>query len=395
MEYPHLAFFHRPPPTFGLAVNPGNRHLSRIYTAPAPSMKPPDPYQGASACIVRNKVHAPPQVLMILSDVKNVVVRQLPEMGPPYITRLVYDFEAESVVVFKQGMVSAAIVSRLFLPQEFIEVVFLAVEAGLQGQGLGRLVMAFQKSVVQARSMRDILTCADNDAVAYFKKQGFNTQAIRMHPDRWIGYIKDYEGVTLVHCYLHPQIDYLRFTEKVLSAQFKFLERETGIRISEPIPEFREDFPVLPHAVVNLSIPLPSLLRRCCPSLKSPGIQGILDDYDDHSQSVKEKLMRILNGLKADVKNSSIFLKPVTEEIAPDYFDQIASPMDLSSIETRLTMFNDYYKRPEIFAIDVTLMCENAKTYNDPDTIFYHNAVDLLRRFKRLYLAEFPDADIF
>jgi histone acetyltransferase len=254
--------------------------------------------------------------------------------------------------------------------------------------------MSFQKSVVQARDMLDILTCADNDAVPYFKKQGFNPRAIRIHPDRWIGRIKDYDGVTLAHCLLHQEIDYLRFNETVLTRQFAFLEKRTGIRISGPIPEFNGDeLPERSHAVVHYSVPLPRLLRRCCPELQSPGVIGILSGYEEHSRLIKEKLLQILNALKADVKNSSIFLRPVTEDIAPNYFNKIESPMDLSSIENRLVLFDDYYKRPEIFAIDVTLMCDNAKCYNAPDTIFYRNAVDLLRKFRRLYAAEFPDAE--
>jgi hypothetical protein len=68
--------------------------------------------------------------------------------------------------------------------------------------------------------------------------------------------------------------------------------------------------------------------------------------------------------------------------------------MDLWSIENRLKRYDDYYKRPEIFAIDVAVMCDNAKQFNPPDSPFYRNAIELFRKFKRLYAEEFPDAQL-
>lgn len=52
-----------------------------------------------------------------------------------------------------------------------------------------------------------LLTYADNFAIGYFKKQGF-TKEPKMPTERWKGYIKDYDGGTLMECYVHPFIDY-------------------------------------------------------------------------------------------------------------------------------------------------------------------------------------------
>lgn len=46
-------------------------------------------------------------------------------------------------------------------------------------------------------SSRHFLTYADNYAVGYFKKQGF-TKEISLPREIWTGYIKDYEGGTLM-----------------------------------------------------------------------------------------------------------------------------------------------------------------------------------------------------
>lgn len=51
------------------------------------------------------------------------------------------------------------------------------------------------------------MTYADNFAIGYFKKQGFTKEG-RMNPERWRGFIKDYDGGTLMECYVHPFIDY-------------------------------------------------------------------------------------------------------------------------------------------------------------------------------------------
>ena len=52
------------------------------------------------------------------------------------------------------------------------------------------------------------VTYADNYATGYFKKQGFHMQ-ISMYKERWQPHIKDYEGATVMECYINPNIDYL------------------------------------------------------------------------------------------------------------------------------------------------------------------------------------------
>ena len=52
------------------------------------------------------------------------------------------------------------------------------------------------------------LTYADNYAVGYFKKQGF-TKDITFARERWVGYIKDYEGGTIMQCAMLPKVRYL------------------------------------------------------------------------------------------------------------------------------------------------------------------------------------------
>ena len=47
--------------------------------------------------------------------------------------------------------------------------------------------------------MTHLITFADNNAVGYFQKQGF-TKEILMEREKWSGYIKEYDGGTLMEC---------------------------------------------------------------------------------------------------------------------------------------------------------------------------------------------------
>jgi histone acetyltransferase len=65
------------------------------------------------------------------------------------------------------------------------------------------------------------ITYADNYAIGYFKKQGF-TKSISMPKGRYQGLIKDYDGGTMMECYVHPSIDFTRIPE-MIAAQRKFI----------------------------------------------------------------------------------------------------------------------------------------------------------------------------
>jgi histone acetyltransferase len=63
-------------------------------------------------------------------------------------------------------------------------------------------------------TMMHFLTYADNFAVGYFRKQGF-TKDITLDRSVWAGYIKDYEGGTIMQCTLLPKVDYTRTRDAV------------------------------------------------------------------------------------------------------------------------------------------------------------------------------------
>lgn len=54
---------------------------------------------------------------------------------------------------------------------------------------------------------KHFLTYADNYAIGYFKKQGFTTD-ITLDKSVWVGYIKDYEGGTIMQCSVLDKVVY-------------------------------------------------------------------------------------------------------------------------------------------------------------------------------------------
>ncbi|KAM4029193.1 bromodomain-containing protein 9 isoform 3-T3 [Anomaloglossus baeobatrachus] len=70
------------------------------------------------------------------------------------------------------------------------------------------------------------------------------------------------------------------------------------------------------------------------------------------------------------------FAFPVTDQIAPGYFMIIKHPMDFSTMKEKIS--SNEYKSITEFKADFKLMCDNAMTYNRPETVYYKLAKKLL-----------------
>ena len=143
-----------------------------------------------------------------LTQVKNIFATQLPKMPREYIARLVFDRKHRSLVALKRDKVIGGISFRPFLPQGFAEIAFCAVTSSEQVRGYGTRLMNHLKEAVKLDSITHFLTYADNFAIGYFRKNGFS-KTINMAPERWVGYIKDYDGGTLMECFVSTAVNYL------------------------------------------------------------------------------------------------------------------------------------------------------------------------------------------
>jgi histone acetyltransferase len=137
--------------------------------------------------------------LIWLTQAKNIFATQLPKMPREYIARLVFDRKHRTLIAVKRDRVVGGISFRPFVEQKFAEIAFCAITSSEQVKGYGTRLMNHLKEAAKLDGVSYFLTYADNYAIGYFKKQGF-TKTISLSPERWVGYIKDYDGGTLMEC---------------------------------------------------------------------------------------------------------------------------------------------------------------------------------------------------
>ncbi|XP_033216841.1 bromodomain-containing protein 7 isoform X2 [Belonocnema kinseyi] len=90
-------------------------------------------------------------------------------------------------------------------------------------------------------------------------------------------------------------------------------------------------------------------------------------------------LQRLLEHLLKSMEKrdpQQFFAWPVTDNIAPGYSQIIPNPMDFSTIKQKID--ENSYPNLNEFIDDFKLMCNNAMTYNQQDTIYYKAAKKLL-----------------
>ncbi|CAE6446458.1 unnamed protein product [Rhizoctonia solani] len=156
-----------------------------------------------------------PTSMILLTGLKTLFQKQLPKMPREYIARLVYDRSSRGMAIIKRGLrVVGGITFRPFPQRGFAEIVFFAISSVHQVAGFGAHLMNKFKMYIREHmpTIEHFLTYADNFAIGYFKKQGF-TKEITLPRSVWMGYIKDYEGGTIMQCSLIPKVDYLSVQE--------------------------------------------------------------------------------------------------------------------------------------------------------------------------------------
>lgn len=204
-----------------------------------------------------------PRSWVVLTGLKTLFQKQLPKMPREYIARLVYDNNSRGLAIVKRGLkVVGGICFRPFPHRDFAEIVFFATASVDQVKGYGGMLMDHFKAHIRKTypTMMHFLTYADNYAVGYFRKQGFSKE-ITLDRKVWAGYIKDYEGGTIMQCSMIPKVDYLD-KANIVSVQreailTKIREMSRSHIVYEGLPQFREGQPedatVEPQDVPGLS----------------------------------------------------------------------------------------------------------------------------------------------
>ncbi|KAM3857899.1 histone acetyltransferase KAT2B [Diretmus argenteus] len=320
--------------------------------------------------VIGNSLNQKPnkRILMWLVGLQNVFSHQLPRMPKEYITRLVFDPKHKTLSLIKDGRVIGGICFRMFPSQGFTEIVFCAVTSNEQVKGYGTHLMNHLKEYHIKHEILNFLTYADEYAIGYFKKQGFSKD-IKVPKAKYVGYIKDYEGATLMGCELNPSIPYTEFSviiKKQKEIIKKLIERKQA--------QIRKVYPGLSCFKEGArQIPIESI-----PGIRETGWKPVgkgkeLRDPDQLYSTLKT----ILQHVKSH-QNAWPFMEPVKKTEAPGYYQVIRFPMDLKTMSERLK--SRYYTTRKLFMADMQRIFTNCREYNPPESEYYKCA-NLLEKF--------------
>ncbi|XP_023665415.1 histone acetyltransferase KAT2B [Paramormyrops kingsleyae] len=320
--------------------------------------------------VIGNSLNQKPnkKVMMWLVGLQNVFSHQLPRMPKEYITRLVFDPKHKTLSLIKDGRVIGGICFRMFPSQGFTEIVFCAVTSNEQVKGYGTHLMNHLKEYHIKHEILNFLTYADEYAIGYFKKQGFSKD-IKVPKAKYVGYIKDYEGATLMGCELNPSIPYTEFSviiKKQKEIIKKLIERKQA--------QIRKVYPGLSCFKEGVrQIPIESIPGIRETGWKPTGKGKEVKDPDQLYGTLKNILQHVKNH-----QNAWPFMEPVKKTEAPGYYQVIRFPMDLKTMSERLK--SRYYTTKKLFMADMQRIFTNCREYNPPESEYYKCA-NLLEKF--------------
>ncbi|KAJ7072172.1 hypothetical protein C8F01DRAFT_1205804 [Mycena amicta] len=309
-----------------------------------------------------------PKSLIVLTGLKTLFQKQLPKMPREYIARLVYDSNSKGLAIIKRGLkVVGGICYRPFPHRGFAEIVFFATASVDQVKGYGAMLMDHFKAHIRQTypDMMYFLTYADNYAVGYFEKQGF-TKEITLDRSVWAGYIKDYEGGTIMQCTMLRKVNYLA-KPAILKVQMeavmqKIREMSRSHIVYTGLPQFQ-------NAEGDVTVDY-----RDVPGLKDSGWSPNMSITPVRIISRSSDLYWMQKTLKELKEHSAAwaFLQPVNGNEVIDYYDVIKEPMDFATMTRKLE--KNEYSTVEAFLADAQLVFDNCRKYNPESSNYVKNA---------------------
>lgn len=234
-----------------------------------------------------------------------------------------------------------------------------------------------------------------------------------MHKARYQGLIKDYDGGTVMECYIHPSIDYTRIPE-MISAQRQFiLERVRIMSKSDKMDQQQEHgggggggYPPLPpdflsrvlegsgssstgssigarggtnRALAEQALSIPGVIEAGWTISDIVSLMHRSGNSKQDSDRKKSQLKSDLLNIVAKVSDQQFawcFRDPVDTEEVTDYLTMIKEPIDLRTIEKHIRK-GDRYRNLSMLYVDMMKMANNCKEYNGEGNSYYDNAVSL------------------
>ncbi|KAF8840527.1 Bromodomain-containing protein [Paxillus ammoniavirescens] len=317
-----------------------------------------------------------PRSLVILTGLKTLFRTQLPMMPREYIARLVYDSNSKALAIIKRGYkVVGGICYRPFPHRGFAEIVFFATASVDQVKGYGGMLMDHFKAHIRKTylNVMHFLTYADNFAVIFFKKQGFSKD-ITLDRSVWAGYIKDYEGGTIMQCTMLRKVDYLD-KANIIALQreaviAKIREKSKSHIVYQGLAQFQEG------AAEGVTVD-----PKDVPGLRESGwTPGMATFSRSTPKSAEQNFMyRLLGDLKAH-PNAWAFVNPVNGEEVVDYYEVIKRPMDFNTMEHKLN--TNQYSNLKSIVDDAQLIFDNCRLYNPEGSVYVRHAAKLEKFMK-------------
>ncbi|KAM9409409.1 bromodomain-containing protein 7 [Pholidichthys leucotaenia] len=119
-------------------------------------------------------------------------------------------------------------------------------------------------------------------------------------------------------------------------------------------------------------------------------IRSELDKLEEKEQTpLQEALNQLIRQLQRK-DPSAFFSFPVTDLIAPGYSSVIKHPMDFSTMKDKVK--KNCYQSLDELKMDFRIMCENAMSYNKPETIYHKAARKLLHSGMKILSQERLDS---
>eukprot|EP00818_Percolomonas_sp_WS_P004932 CAMPEP_0117435312 /NCGR_PEP_ID=MMETSP0759-20121206/415_1 /TAXON_ID=63605 /ORGANISM="Percolomonas cosmopolitus, Strain WS" /LENGTH=755 /DNA_ID=CAMNT_0005226853 /DNA_START=227 /DNA_END=2490 /DNA_ORIENTATION=- len=163
-------------------------------------------------------------------------------------------------------------------------------------------------------------------------------------------------------------------TDTTLPREQSYLHLKRALKYEKMIDLLEPSLKQKQDQINQLKIP-PSLIKQSFIYNPSQKPKRIWKTNDEYLNILYDHLYRIW---KEIYKHPSAwpFYKPVTEDVAPQYYDIITNPIDLSTMQRSLK--NMTYTSKQEFFNDIYLMCENCRTYNtDLESPFRHKGNEI------------------
>eukprot|EP00111_Clytia_hemisphaerica_P006367 TCONS_00018467-protein len=167
--------------------------------------------------------------------------------------------------------------------------------------------------------------------------------------------------------------------EKQKEREKRYLERERNLELRAKRAKQREEM-----KEVQTDPELAKQIRVKQTQSAASSFKFDLEGEEDDQFIAMEKVLEVMK----DHDDSWPFLEPVDAAEAPNYYEFIKNPMDLSKIAEKIE--NKTYKDESEFANDVYLMLDNCEMYNGTLSPFTKLAGKIKKVFEKQMKKEFP-----